>query len=97
MFGKDGRIATGLYKWDKNNQWYYFDPITYLKVTNKWVDGNYYDEDGAQAISKLVTINNRLYYFDDQGKEISNQFRTIHGNTYYFGNDSAAVNRATDD
>ena len=35
MFGPDGRIVSGLYNWLGNL--YYFDPVTYLKVTNQYV------------------------------------------------------------
>ena len=89
MFGPDGRIVTGLKEW--YGSYYYFDPTTYLKVTNKWIDNKYFGPDGRQAISSLENINNKFYYFDGNGQIIRNQFKKIDTHTYYFGSDGAAL------
>lgn len=38
MFGDDGKIVTGLTEW--YGHYYYFDPVTYLKATNKTFEYN---------------------------------------------------------
>lgn len=89
MFGNDGRIVTGPVTWYGSN--YYFDPTTYLKVTNRWINDKYYGSDGRQAVSQSEKINNKFYYFDENGSIIRNQFKKINGGTYYFGDDGAAL------
>ena len=93
MFGKDGRIATGLYKWDKNNQWYYFNPITYLAVTNDYIqanDGNWYlfTADGTAA-SRVAQWAGTYYYFDPVThlRVDNNYVQSQWGDWYLFGND----------
>ncbi|WP_035421909.1 glycoside hydrolase family 73 protein, partial [Fructilactobacillus florum] len=59
MFGDDGRIVTGLRDWFGST--YYFDPSTYLKVTNDVVNVG----------------NNTVAYFNDWGQlayKTSNSF-----------------------
>ncbi|MBC9022955.1 BspA family leucine-rich repeat surface protein [Limosilactobacillus fermentum] len=93
MFGKDGRIATGLYKWDKNNQWYYFDPTTYLAVTNNYIqanDGHWYlfTADGT-ATSRVAKWAGTYYYFDPQThlRVDDNYVQSQWGDWYMFGKD----------
>ena len=93
MFGNDGRIATGLYKWDKNNQWYYFNPITYLAVTNDYIqanDGNWYlfTADGTAA-SRVAQWAGTYYYFDPVThlRVDNNYVQSQWGDWYLFGND----------
>ncbi|MEK1415809.1 BspA family leucine-rich repeat surface protein, partial [Limosilactobacillus fermentum] len=93
MFGKDGRIATGLYKWDKNNQWYYFNPTTYLAVTNNYIqanDGHWYlfTADGTAA-SRVAKWAGTYYYFDPVThlRVDNNYVQSQWGDWYLFGND----------
>lgn len=97
MFGKDGRIVTGLYKWDKNGQVYYFDPTTYLAVTNKYMqanDGHWYlftaDGTAASGVQKWAGT---YYYFDPQTHQRvdNNYVQSQWGDWYMFGPDGRIV------
>lgn len=97
MFGKDGRIVTGLYKWDKNGQVYYFDPTTYLAVTNKYMqanDGHWYlfTADGTAA-SGVQKLGDTYYYFDPQTHQRvdNNYVQSQWGDWYMFGPDGRIV------
>ncbi|WP_081307032.1 NlpC/P60 family protein [Limosilactobacillus reuteri] len=97
MFGKDGRIVTGLYKWDKNGQVYYFDPTTYLAVTNNYIlanDGHWYlftaDGTAASGVQKWAGT---YYYFDPVTHlRVDDDYVTSQwGMKYMFGKDGRIV------
>ena len=56
MFGADGRIISGLYNWMGST--YYFDPVTYLKITNQYRSFNgvtyYFNDQGIMVNDPLV-------------------------------------------
>ncbi|ETO39946.1 Protein p60 precursor (Invasion-associated protein) [Fructilactobacillus florum 8D] len=69
MFGGDGRIVTGLCDWFGST--YYFDPSTYLKVTNEWrltdrgwsyFDGNgiLQDTKDTQKAENIINVASRF-------------------------------------
>ena len=71
MFGPDGRIVSGVWNW--YGKTYYFDPRTYLKVTNAWADGEYYGYTGARIDgfdykNATYLIDSVLHKTDKQGQ-----------------------------
>ena len=74
---RDGRIATGVYKWGKEHKLYYSDPKNGRWVTIKshrcqkgvkWKGNWYYlQTDSTVATNRPVVINNRPYVADSEG------------------------------
>ena len=82
MFGSDGRIATKVYKWA--GTYYYFDPVTYLRVDNdycqsQWGDWYLFGNDG-RILSGLQKWAGNYYYFNSSTylKETNTNF-TVDG------------------
>ena len=70
MFGSNGQIVTGPYNWQGST--YYFDPSSYLRVDNEWVNGMYYGSDG-----KLINPD------DTFSGHVINWFRNHEGKLTY--------------
>jgi hypothetical protein len=91
MFGQDGRIATKVYKWA--GTYYYFDPVTYLRVDNdyrqsQWGDWYMFGQDGRIA-TKVYKWAGSYYYFDPVTYlRVDNDYRQSQwGDWYLFGQD----------
>lgn len=68
----DGTFRKGeAYLWTAPGyHYYYFDPITFVMVTNRWVDGKYYLPSGAMATQR--SIDGRMYWVDENGSWLPN-------------------------
>ena len=77
-YNGDGSFATG---WKKiGGYWYYFDPATGVKVTNKWIGSDkggwyYLMNNGQMAVSTWVGD----YYVNKNGKWIPNYGKSVEG------------------
>lgn len=77
-YNGDGSFATG---WKKiGGYWYYFDPATGVKVTNKWIGsdkGGWYflQNNGTMAVSTWVGD----YYVNKNGKWVPNYGKSVEG------------------
>ena len=95
MFGNDGRIATKVTPWA--GTYYYFDPLTYLRVDNNYVQsqwGSWYlfGNDG-RVQSGVQRWAGTYYYFDPTTYlRVDNAYvQSQWGAWYMFGNDGRIV------
>ncbi|MBM6955326.1 C40 family peptidase [Lactobacillus coleohominis] len=96
---KDGVALSGLQKWF--GTYYYFNPVTYLKVTDaevpvKWDNGdvtNYRFDNTGAIYTGLYHGGNDLYYYDPSTYvTVKNDYRVAEdGQGYMFGTDGKAV------
>ncbi|CAJ2233237.1 glycoside hydrolase family 70 protein [Fructilactobacillus sanfranciscensis] len=91
MFGNDGRIATKVTPWA--GTYYYFDPLTYLRVDNNYVQSQWglwymFGNDGRIA-TKVTPWAGTYYYFDPLTylRVDNNYVQSQWGSWYLFGND----------
>ncbi|RDX59022.1 dextransucrase [Fructilactobacillus sanfranciscensis] len=91
MFGNDGRIATKVTPWA--GTYYYFDPLTYLRVDNNYVQSQWglwymFGNDGRIA-TKVTPWAGTYYYFDPLTylRVDNNYVQSQWGLWYMFGND----------
>ena len=91
MFGDDGRIATKVTPWA--GTYYYFDPLTYLRVDNNYVQSQWglwymFGNDGRIA-TKVTPWAGTYYYFDPLTylRVDNNYVQSQWGSWYLFGND----------
>ena len=76
----DGSFATGWTRIGADQVWYYFDPATGKKVTNKWIGSDasgwyYLMNNGQMAVSTWVGD----YYVNKNGKWIPNYGKSVEG------------------
>ncbi|WP_103467860.1 glycoside hydrolase family 70 protein [Fructilactobacillus sanfranciscensis] len=99
MFGNDGRIATKVTPWA--GTYYYFDPLTYLRVDNNYVQsqwGSWYlfGNDG-RVQSGVQRWAGTYYYFDPLTylRVDNNYVQSQWGLWYMFGNDGRIATKVT--
>ncbi|WP_163614315.1 C39 family peptidase [Fructilactobacillus sanfranciscensis] len=89
MFGNDGRIATKVTPWA--GTYYYFDPLTYLRVDNNYVQSQWGDwymfGDNGQIATKVTPWAGTYYYFDPLTylRVDNNYVQSQWGDWYMFG------------
>ena len=76
----DGSFATGWTRIGADQVWYYFDPATGKKVTNKWIGSDasgwyYLMNNGQMAVSTWVGD----YYVNKNGKWVPNYGKSVEG------------------
>jgi len=76
----DGSFATGWTKIGVPGTWYYFDPATGKKVTNKWIGSDkggwyYLMNNGQMAVSTWIGD----YYVNKSGKWVPNYGKSVEG------------------
>ena len=97
MFGDNGQIATKVTPWA--GTYYYFDPLTYLRVDNsyvqsQWGDWYMFGNDG-RIVSGLTEWYGATYYFDPSTYlKVTNTVENINGYYYYFGDSGRLVSWA---
>ena len=94
MFGNDGRIVTGLYRWQ--GSLYYFDPATYLRVDNSYVvpngeDRGYLFGSDGRALSGLQNWQGNTYFFNPSTYQLAKNSYVYVNNQLYWANDSGLL------
>ena len=90
MFGNDGRIATKVTPWA--GTYYYFDPLTYLRVDNNYVQSQWglwymFGNDG-RIVTGLVDWYGSKYYFDENTyTKVTNDWRDTYLGHAHFNAD----------
>ena len=99
MFGNDGRIATKVTPWA--GTYYYFDPLTYLRVDNNYVQSQWglwymFGNDGRIA-TKVTPWAGTYYYFDPLTylRVDNNYVQSQWGLWYMFGNNGRIATKVT--
>ncbi|WP_240412256.1 peptidoglycan recognition protein family protein, partial [Limosilactobacillus vaginalis] len=98
MFGDGGRIVTGPYKWQ--GSLYYFDPSSYLRVTNDYrvpagSDRGYLLGSDGRALTGFQMWQGTRYYFDPSTYLLVKNGYFYNGGQLYWADNNGFVSRAT--